>query len=70
MFCESERSKLEGEPYLLSSLLPEVRVTASNLRRRLLEGDSRRWRRPEVQRLPPRRSLSIQSHSLVQLPRT
>jgi hypothetical protein len=69
MFCESERSKLEGEPYLLSSLLPEVRGTASNLRRRLLEGDSRRQRRPEVQRLPPRRALSIQSHSLVQLPR-
>jgi hypothetical protein len=70
MFCESERSRLAGESYLLSSLLPEVRGAASNLRRRLLEGDSRRRPRPETQRPPPRRPLSIQSYSLVQVPRT
>ena len=68
LFCESERSKQEGEPYLLASLLPEVRVTASNLRRRILEGDSRRSTRPDVERLPPRRALSIESHSIVRLP--
>jgi hypothetical protein len=67
MFCESERSKQAGEQYLLGSLLPEVRMTASNLRRRLLEGDSRRQRRPEVQRLPPRSALAIESHTLVRL---
>jgi hypothetical protein len=68
MFCESERSKQDGEPYALGTLLPEVRTVASNLRRRILEGDSRRERRPEVQRLPPLRTLSIQSHTLVRLP--
>ena len=47
----AQRSRI-GEPYLLSSLLPEVRVVASNLRRRLLEGDSRRERRPEAAATP------------------
>ena len=70
MFCESSRSRQAGEPYLLSSLLPEVRTVASKLRRRILEGDSRRERRAEPQRLPPRGVLSIQSHTLVRLPRT
>ena len=67
MFCESERSKQKGEPYLLSSLLPEVRTAAGNLRRRILEGDSRRTKRPAVERLPPRRALAVESHSLVRL---
>jgi hypothetical protein len=67
MFCESERRKLEGTPYLLASLLPEVRTTASSLRRRILEGDSRRERRAEPERLPPRRALSLESHKLVPL---
>jgi hypothetical protein len=70
MFCESERRRQKGEPYLLATLLPEVRTAASNLRRRILEGDSRRATRPEVERLPPRRALSVQSHSLVRLPPT
>jgi hypothetical protein len=70
MFCESECNRQSGEPYLLASLLPEVRMAAGNLRRRILEGDSRRTRRPEVQRLPPLRTLSIQSHTLVRLRRT
>ena len=68
MFCESERHKQEGTPYLLASLLPEVRSTASDLRRRILEGDSRRQRRAEPERLPPRRALSIETHKLVRLP--
>lgn len=69
LFCEGERSRQKGEPYLLASLLPEVRAAASRLRRRILEGDSRRTKRPEVERLPPRRALSIHSHTLVRLPR-
>ncbi len=68
MFCESSRSRQEGEPYLLASLLPEVRTAAGNLRRRILEGDSRRARRPLIQRLPARKALSLESHNLVRLP--
>jgi hypothetical protein len=67
MFCESERRRQEGAPYLLASLLPEVRTVAGNVRRRILDGDSRRAKRPEVERLPPRRVLSIESHSIVRL---
>jgi hypothetical protein len=70
MFCDSERNRQKGEPYLLSSLLPEVRTAASNLRRRILEGDSRRTKRPDVERLPPRRALTVQALSLVRLPPT
>jgi hypothetical protein len=69
MFCESSRHKQDGEPYLLASLLPEVRTAANNLRRRIVEGDSRRQQRNEVQRLPPQRTLAIQSHTLVRLQR-
>jgi hypothetical protein len=70
MFCESERNKQKNEPYLLRSLLPEARTAASKLRRRILEGDSQPIKRPAVERLPPRRALSIRSHSLVRLPPT
>jgi hypothetical protein len=68
MFCERERNRQKGEAYLLSTLLPEVRLTASNLRRRILEGDSRRSVRPNIERLPPRQALSIETHRLVRLP--
>jgi hypothetical protein len=68
MFCESERSRQNGEPYLLASLLPEVRVAASHLRRRILEGDSRRSARPHVERLPPRGVLTVVAHKLVRRP--
>jgi hypothetical protein len=67
MFCESSRSRQDGEPYLLTSLLPEVRSVASNLRRRILESDSRRQRRGELRRLPRAGALSVQSHTLVRL---
>jgi hypothetical protein len=67
MFCEASRGQQDGEPYLLASLLPEVRTAASNLRRRILEGDSRRLRRAQVQRLPPQHALSLGSHNLVRL---
>lgn len=71
MFCEAARAKQDGETYLLGGLLPEVRVVAANLRRRILEGDSRRKQRPQANRrlhalaVP----LAIQSHKLVRLPR-
>jgi hypothetical protein len=67
MFCESARAKQAGESYLLEGLLPEVRVVAANLRRRILEGDSRRTPRPPMSRHV--RPLSIQSHKLVRLSR-
>jgi hypothetical protein len=67
MFCESARAKQDGQPYLLEGLLPEVRVVAANLRRRILEGDSRRTPRPQQSRHV--RPLAIQSHALVRLPR-
>jgi hypothetical protein len=67
MFCESARAEQEGEAYFLAGLLPEVRVVAANLRRRILEGDSRRTPRPQVDR--HLRPLSIQSHKLIRLPR-
>jgi hypothetical protein len=70
MFCESSRAKQGGEPYLLSSLLPEVRVVATNLRRRILEGDSRRVPRSQPERQTRPGNLSIQSHALARVPRS
>jgi hypothetical protein len=69
MFCEAARAKQESEPYLLASLMPEVRVAAANLRRRILAGDSRA-RKAAVARQPRSRLLAIQSHSLVRVTRT
>jgi hypothetical protein len=68
MFCESSRAKRSGESYMLASLLPEVRMAAESLRRRILEGDSRRKARTRVVHLPRDRGLSIQSHKLVSHP--
>jgi hypothetical protein len=68
MFCESSRARANGDTYLLAGLLPEVRVVATNLRRRILEGDSRRKRRPQAEAPPPPRDLVISSHKLVRLP--
>jgi hypothetical protein len=67
LFCESERKKQDGKPCLLATLLPELRTTASDLRRRILDGDSRRQRRPEPERLPSRRVLALESHKLIKL---
>lgn len=69
MFCEASRAKQEGEPYLLASLMPEVRVVAANLRRRILAGDSR-VRKASVEHHSRTRPLTIQSHSLARVPRT
>lgn len=69
MFCESSRARQEGEPYLLASLMPEVRVVATNLRRRILAGESRP-RKPQAERRAGTRPLAIQSHSLTRVPRT
>ena len=68
IFCESSRARAHGDTYLLSGLLPEVRVVATNLRRRILESDSRRTRRPQAERLPPQRELAVTSYKLVRLP--
>jgi hypothetical protein len=69
LFCESSRTD-RSEPYLLSSLLPEVRTLATKLRRRILESDSRRTRRAQLERLVRDRTLGIQSYKLVRHPRT
>jgi hypothetical protein len=69
MFCELSHAQHSGEPYVLSSLLPDLRTAAASLRRRILEGDSRRKPRPRVVQLQPRRGRSILSHELVSQPR-
>lgn len=51
MFCEAARAKECGEPYILASLLPEVRLVADNLRRRVLEQSTRRGPRLVMHRL-------------------
>lgn len=60
MFCEYTRARQEGRPYLLTSLIPEVRATAKRLRRRILDGDAlppapvARARRPvRIKTFPP-----------------
>ena len=42
MFCEYSRAKQSREPYLLESLLPEVRGVVARIRRKILEGESPR----------------------------
>ena len=51
MFCEAARAKECGEPYILASLLPEVRLVADNLRRRVLEQSTRRGPKLVMHRL-------------------
>ncbi len=70
MFCDSSRARQNAESCMLASLLPEVRRAATTLRRRILEGDTRRARRPGVQPLPASGALSIESHVLVRHPRS
>ena len=38
MFCDRARATANGTPYLLSSLLPEVKITATKLRGRIIAG--------------------------------
>ena len=42
MFCEHSRAEQDRAPYLLESLLPEVRGVVARIRRRILDGDSPR----------------------------
>ena len=39
MFCEHSRAQQGRQPYLLGSLLPEVREVAAGVRRQILDGD-------------------------------
>ena len=41
IFCEQARARQAGEPYLLGSLLPEVKAVAERLRRRIIAADLR-----------------------------
>ncbi len=57
LFCEHSRAEQGRKPYLLASLLPEVRDVAARVRRRILDGDVTR-------RVTPggtRRALAIQA---------
>jgi hypothetical protein len=38
MFCDRARARENGTPYLLASLLPDVKITATKLRGRILSG--------------------------------
>jgi hypothetical protein len=70
MFCEYSRARQSRAPYLLASLLPEVRGVATRLRRRILEGESPPAR-VFAARLRPReytRTLNIESTRLVRQP--
>ena len=69
LLCESSRAHREGDPGVHSSLLPEVRTAATSLRRRILESDSRRSRRVQVEHLARDRTLGIQSYKLMRHPR-
>ncbi|MEO8465033.1 MAG: hypothetical protein ABI640_06800 [Gammaproteobacteria bacterium] len=53
MFCEHSRANQSREPYLLESLLPEVRAVVARIRGQILDGDSPR----RVPRGDPRRGL-------------
>lgn len=63
LFCEQSRAAYRREPYLLESLLPEVRATAAFVRRQILNGD--------VSRKPAHRTsggaLAIQAINLLRL---
>jgi hypothetical protein len=70
MFCEYSRARQSRQPYLLSSLLPEVRGVATRLRRRILEGNSPPAR-VFAARLAPREHtppLTVRSTRLVRWP--
>jgi hypothetical protein len=69
MYCEWSRARRIGEPYMLASLLPDVRKVATTLRRRILEGDSRRVPRIQLARPPRPGVLKVLSNKLVRLPR-
>lgn len=40
MFCEYSRARQSRRPYLLTSLIPEVRATARRIRQRILDGEA------------------------------
>jgi len=73
MFCEHARARQSREPYLLASLLPEVRSVAVRLRRKLLDGESLPARRFAPARGTPRGRagpLAVESMRLVRMPLT
>jgi hypothetical protein len=39
MYCDRARARRDGRPYVLASLLPEIKTGAETLRRRILSGD-------------------------------
>jgi hypothetical protein len=55
VFCAAACTRQGDEPYLLAGLLPEVRLAAANLRRKILEGDP--WHMSRVRDLQPLGSL-------------
>jgi hypothetical protein len=55
VFCAATCARQGDEPYLLGGLLPEVRLAAANLRRKILEGDP--WHMARLRDLQPLGSL-------------
>jgi hypothetical protein len=55
VFCATACSGQADEPYLLAGLLPEIRLSAANLRRKILDGDP--WHMARLRDLQPLGSL-------------
>jgi hypothetical protein len=53
MFCDRARARQNGIPFLLSCLIPEVKITADKLRKSILEGH-----------LLPRKPVAVLSSSI------
>jgi hypothetical protein len=66
MFCEYSREQRNGESYLLTALLPEVRATAVRLRARILDGASLPTR---ALRVAPRTPSSVKVPPVTRKPR-
>ncbi len=69
LFCEYSRAQHGREPYLLESLLPEVRAVAAGVRRRILDGDVTRRGALGGTRRASRGALAIQAITVRPRPR-
>lgn len=68
MHCDRARARSDGRPYLLASLLPEVKASVTRLRRRLVSGERlppARVRLPKLAPPPRAVGLHVVDHSLV-----
>lgn len=68
MFCEYSRAEHGREPYLMESLLPEVRAVAARVRRQILDGDVMRRAAPRRTHRASAGALAIQAINVRPLP--